>query len=197
MVGTYHVARSILRVAHVALQLASNISLASQEMGNYPGYIIIAITAISEYYTLVATILFPGLPSFPVSDNVTQDPDSNTASEVAGSTVISWSPASVSGGGASYTVSLDGVAVASTTDTTATLTGLDFNQTYSVSVEAQNDCGQPSGSPLQGATVEVPVAGDYMTYYMLFSLMTTTALFLHFQLSMSILATSFLTVLSY
>ena len=86
-------------------------------------------------------ISLSGLPSFVVSDNVTQVLDSNTASEVAGSTVISWSPASVSGGGVSYTVSLDGVVVASTTDTTATLTGLDFNRTYSVSVEAVNvDC---------------------------------------------------------
>ena len=76
-------------------------------------------------YVCIPCATFPGLPSFPVSGNVTQDPDSNTASEVAGSTVISWSPASVNrdGGGASYTVSLDGVA--STTDTTATLTGLD------------------------------------------------------------------------
>ena len=110
----------------------------------------------SVYYTLMAATLFPGLPSFPVSGIVTQDPDSNTASEVAGSTVISWSPASVSGGGASYTVSLDGVAVASTTDTTATLTGLDFNRTYSVSVEAQNVCNGPQ---LQG-NVLVAASGD-------------------------------------
>ena len=140
----------------MALQLVSNVSLASQATGNYPGYIIIGVTAISENYTLVATILFPGLPSFPVSGKVAQDPDTNTASEVAGSTVISWSPASVSGGGASYTVSLDGVAVASTTDTTATLTGLDFNQKYNVSVEAQNVCNGPQ---LQG-NVLVVASGD-------------------------------------
>ena len=108
-------------------------------------------------------ISLSGLPSFPVSGSIIQDPDSNTASEVAGSTVISWSPASVSGGGVSYTVSLDGVVVASTTNTTATLTRLDFNQLYSVSVEAMNDCGQSSGSPLQG-TVDVTATGDYITH---------------------------------
>ena len=108
-------------------------------------------------------ISLSGLPSFVVSDNVTQVLDSNTASEVAGSTVISWSPASVSGGGVSYTVSLDRVVVASTTDTTATLTGLDFNQTYSVSVEAVNVCNQPTGFPLSG-TVLVQATGDYITH---------------------------------
>ena len=135
----------------------------------------------------MATILFPGLPRFPVSGNVTQDPDSNTASEVAGSTVISWSRASVSGGGASYTVSLDGVAVTSTTDTTATLTGLDFNQQYNVSVEAQNDCGQ-SLALLQG-TLEVPAAGDYVHYYG-YALHNSPLAGPHLQWLMSILVTS-------
>ena len=57
-----------------------------------------------------------------------------------------------------YTLSRDGMTVASTTDTTYTLTELEFNRTYSVSVEAVNVCNQPTVTPLSG-TVIVRAAG--------------------------------------
>ena len=100
--------------------------------------------------------LLLGLPSFPVSARVTQDPGTNTAvSATTSSTVISWTPASVP---SVYDVRLDGAVVAFTTATNAVITGLNFNRRYSVSVEAKT-CNQSAGALLQG-TVEVQGAGE-------------------------------------
>lgn len=113
-------------------------------------------------------LFFSGPPSFPVSASVTHDSDTNAVvSATTGSTVISWNPVLVSSGCVMYTVRIDGTVADSTGVTSTTLTGLEFNRQYSVSVEPVNTCGQLTGSPLQG-TVEVPATGEYINVHLVY-----------------------------